>query len=109
MLFLRNKLRKTPNLLAHLASHLHSYGAKEKELARTLSLIMHGVIDGVVDHAMFFYAPGESAGEAQVSKYIMNSQGWGRSRRFLTSRSVLYQIQVSMTSSVKTSPRSRKS
>ncbi len=44
-----------------------------------------------------------------MSKYMANSQGWGRWRRASTSLVVLYQIQVSITSGVKTSPRSRKS
>ena len=46
---------------------------------------------------------------AQMSKYMANSHGWGRRRRASTSLSVLYPIHVSITSSVKTSPRRRKS
>src|SRR5262249_32093087 len=59
-------------------------------------------------------SPGEPAercrgSTGQASKYSANSYGCGRSRIASISFACLYSIQVSITSSVKTSPLSRKS
>ena len=69
----------------------------------------HGYACGRVAGALRLAEAPERAAplRPQMSKYIANSHGWGRWRRASTSWTVLYQIHVSITSSVKTSPRRR--